>query len=146
MMFIGQYHTKFDGKNKVEIPALFKELLTGGAYITQGFDRNLLVLGSKAFHGIYGRMVGTNLADPLARQLTRMILGTAAPAKVDENGRLQIPERLCAFAGLDTEVVLVGQGEHFEIWSSHEWSTQETSLFDVEANATRFAAFEICAN
>lgn len=146
MMFIGQYHTNFEGKSGLELPSHFKELLTGGAYITQGFDRNLLVLDSKAFHSIYGRMVGTNMADPLARQLVRLILGTAAPARVNEGGYLDIPERLSAFAALDSDVVLIGQGEYFEIWSSHEWSAQETSLFDVDANATRFAAFDLCAN
>jgi MraZ protein len=146
MMFIGQYHTNFEGKSGLEIPSHFKELLSGGAYITQGFDRNLLVLGSRAFHSIYGRMVGTNMTDPLARQLVRMILGTAAPVRVDESGYLLIPERLRTFAALDSDVVLVGQGEYFEIWSSHEWSEQETSLFDVDANATRFTAFDLCAN
>lgn len=145
-MFIGQHHGKSDGAGHLEIPDHYRELLTGGAYVTQGFDRNLLVLSSRAFHNLYGRMVGTNMADPLARSLVRMILGTAAAAKADESGRLEIPQRLSVFAGLDGDVVLVGQGEYFEVWSSVEWSAQEISLFDVEANAKRFAGFELCGN
>jgi MraZ protein len=145
-MFIGQYHTMFDAKGRLGMPTQYKELLSGGAYVTQGFERNLMVLSSKAFHNLYGRMIGTNMADPLARQLVRMILGSATPAKLDEAGHLQIPERLSKFASLENDVVLVGQGEHFEIWSSLEWSTQENLLFDVEANANRFSAFELCGN
>ena len=142
-MFIGQFHHQLDEKHQVRIPAHYRELLSGGAFVTQGFDRNLLVLTSRAFHAIYQRVTRANIADPHARLLSRMILGGASPLKIGDSGMIRLPEGLREYAALESEVVLVGQGEYFEIWSSKSWHAQEAILFDAEANSGRFANFDL---
>ena len=42
-MFFGQFQHNLDDKGRLMIPARFRELLEGGAYITQGFDKCLMV-------------------------------------------------------------------------------------------------------
>ncbi len=54
-------------------------------YITQGFDRNLQVLTAGAFQEIYRKVISLNIADPLARLLLRLILGTATELGMDNN-------------------------------------------------------------
>jgi len=56
------------------IPARFRELLEGGAYVTQGFDRCLMVLTEPYFKQVYDNVNTMNLADPNARLLRRLIL------------------------------------------------------------------------
>lgn len=142
-MFLGQFHHQLDEKYQVRIPPHYRELLSGGAFVTQGFDRNLLVLTSKAFHEVYERLTRTNLADPHARLLSRMILGGASPLRIGDTGLIRLPEELRQYAALEGEAVLVGQGEYFEIWSTKEWHAQEAILLDAEANSGRFAEFDL---
>lgn len=48
-MFLGQHQYPFDSNNHLTVPPDFPGLLGKGAYITQGFDRNLLVLTADFF-------------------------------------------------------------------------------------------------
>jgi len=68
-MFLGQYQHNLDNKGRLTIPARYRELLEEGAYLTQGFDRNLLLLSEQAFLKIYAGLQGTNLTDPTGRLL-----------------------------------------------------------------------------
>jgi len=142
-MFIGEYLQEIDNESRLGLPGRYKELLFGGGFVTQGFDQNLLVLTNQAFQEIYQRVIGMNIADPRARLLSRMMLGSAAPLRIDEAGSILIPQRLREFAGLEREAVLVGQGNYFEIWSPPQWNIQEADLRDADANAQRFAEFDL---
>jgi len=142
-MFIGQYHQVINDRNCLTIPESYRDLLSGGAFITQGFDRNLWVLTAEAFQEIYQRVTAMNLADPLARLLLRMILGAASELEMDEAGRILIPQSLREFANLNGEAVLVGQGDYFEVWAPVHWHVQEAQLQDAEANAQRFVMLNL---
>ena len=48
-MFIGQHNTSLDAKNRLTLPARYKGVLSDGVYITQGFDRNLLLFNKRSF-------------------------------------------------------------------------------------------------
>jgi len=143
-MFIGQHNTSLDGKNRLTLPTHYKGKFSDGIYIIQGFDRNLLLLTSEAFNEILHSIKGMNVADPLARLLFRMIMGTATKLDLDKNGGIYIPQELIEFAKIEKEAVLVGQGDYFEVWSPDLWGEQEISLNNVEANSHRFASLTIC--
>jgi len=144
-MFLGQHHHSFDTDGRLAVPPSFRESLSGGAYITQGFDRDLLVLSVETFRAVVRRFSELNITDPLARLLLRMILGNASELEMDEGGRILIPSKLRDFAGLKDEAVLVGQGEYLEVWAPASWKEQELQLQDAQANAGRFASLEMLA-
>ena len=144
-MFLGKFSRTLDSQSRFSVPPAFRGSLATGAYVTQGFDRNLQVLTSEAFQEIYRTVVSLNIANPLARLLLRMILGTAQEAGVDANGELTIPEELKDFANLHEDIFLIGQGEYFEIWSPEQWDRQEAQLRDAEANGNRFSALTVTA-
>jgi MraZ protein len=142
-LFLGKFSTTLDSKNRFSVPASFRTQLSGGAYMTQGFDRNLQVLTTSAFQEIYRSVMSLNIADPLARLLHRLILGTATELGVDKNNLLMIPENLMEFANLHEEIFLIGQGNYFEIWSPDQWSRQEAQLRDAETNSARFSLLTV---
>ncbi len=142
-MFLGQHHCQYDTKGLLTIPAHFREMLSSGAYLVQGFDRNFLVLTSNEFKAIYQRIVSMNIADPMARLLLRMLLGSATELEIDKDGRMVVPETLSDFIELKDEAVLVGMGNYFEVWSQGLWSLQALRLQDAEANSERFATLSI---
>jgi MraZ protein len=144
-LFLGKFARTLDAKSRFSVPPTYGGQLSGGAYLTQGFDRNLQVLTSAAFHEIYQTVVSLNIANPVARLLLRMILGTAQELGVDPDGYLTIPEELKDFANLQKDIFLIGQGEYFEIWAPDLWHKQETQLRDAETNADRFSALTVTA-
>ncbi|MEJ2263664.1 MAG: division/cell wall cluster transcriptional repressor MraZ [Anaerolineales bacterium] len=143
-MFLGQYQHNIDSKGRLTIPARFRELLVAeGAYVTQGFDNNLMVLTVTTFTQIYQRVNRMSMTDPMARLLKRLIFSNADRVDVDKVGRILIPQFLRDAVELDGEAVIVGVGDYFEIWSTNIWQDQITQLKDVEANAQRFMALDL---
>lgn len=143
-MFLGQFQHNLDDKGRLMIPARFRELLEGGAYITQGFDKCLMVMTEAYFKQVYERIEAMNLADPTARLLRRLILSNAYGVEVDKVGRILVPQNLRAFLGIvNGELVVAGQGEYFEVWTPTEWNGQMTLLQDTEANNARFSTLDL---
>lgn len=141
-MFLNQYHHSFDDKGRLTIPAKFR-ILPDGAYVIQGLDRNLMVLPPDVFKVIYDRLMGMSLTDPSARLLRRVILGNALQINLDNAGRILLTQNLRESNRLENEVVFVGQGDYFEIWSPELWKEQEQQVNDTEMNAQRFATLDL---
>jgi MraZ protein len=139
-MFLGQFQHTLDDKGRLMVPARYRDLLAAGAYITQGFDKCLMVMTEEHFNEVYAILSGLNMADQSARMLRRLILSNAYQVEVDRVGRILVPQNLREFLGVPSgELIVAGQGEYFEVWTPAEWKSQMDSLHDVEANAQRFA-------
>lgn len=142
-MFLGQYRHNIDSKARLTIPARFRELLADGAYVTQGFDQNLMVLRTDTFEFISKRVNQMSLTDPMARELKRLLFSTADHVETDNNGRILIPQFLREVAELEVEAVIAGVGEYFEIWAPNPWEQQTARMQDTDANAQRFAMLDL---
>jgi MraZ protein len=143
-MFLGQFQHNLDDKGRLMIPSRYRDLLEGGAFITQGFDKCLMVMTESYFQQVYDRIEAMNLTDPTARLLRRLILSNAYPVEVDKVGRIVVPQNLRAFLGIENgELIVAGQGEYFEVWTPALWSEQMAQLQDTEANIQRFSALDL---
>jgi MraZ protein len=142
-MFLGQYEHAIDDKGRLTIPARFRDLLISGAYITQGFDENLIVLTAPLFEKIYEQVNQMSMTNPSARLFRRLFFSHADWVVADKSGRILIPQFLRQAANLTHGAVIVGVGNHFEIWSPERWTEQDNLLSDSEANAQRFAALDL---
>ena len=142
-MFLGQFQHNLDDKGRLMIPARFRELLAAGAFITQGFDRCLMVMTDIYFKQVYDRISAMNLADPNTRLLRRFILSNAYPVEIDKVGRIVVPQNLRQGIMLEGEAIVAGQGDYFEVWTPAEWNAQMAQLQDIETNNQRFATLDL---
>jgi len=142
-MFLNQYLHSFDDKGRLTIPSKFRELPAEGAFVVHGLDRNLMVLPPSAFEIIYNRLMAMSMTDPSARLLRHIILGNALQVAPDGAGRILISPNLREFANLQNEVVFVGQGDYFEIWSPELWQEQQVQINDAATNTQRFATLDL---
>jgi MraZ protein len=142
-MFLGTFQHNLDDKGRLMIPARFRELLDGGAYMTQGFDRCLMVMTGEYFRQVYDNVNVMSLTNPDARILRRLILANAFQVEIDKVGRVLVPQGLREFAGLDGEAIVAGQGEYFEVWTPAGWSEQVKQMQDTETNNLRFATLNL---
>ena len=145
-MFLGQFQHNLDDKGRLMIPARFRELLAAGAFITQGFDKCLMVMTDVYFKEVYDRISAMNLADPMARLLRRLILSNAYPVEADKVGRILVPQNLRQVITLEGEAIVAGQGEYFEVWTPAAWNEQMAQLQDLETNDQRFAMLDLSRN
>jgi MraZ protein len=144
-MFLGQFTHTIDSKGRLTIPVRFRAALASGAYVTQGFDRNLFVYTTESFQRLAQRAGMLTATNPEARAMRRVIFGGATEVAVDTVGRILIPPFLREYAGLDGETTIVGAGDYFEIWNSGAWSKELVAVTDPEANARRFSDFDLSA-
>lgn len=105
----------------------------------QGFDRNLMVLPARVFETMSQKLSRLSVTDPEIRQLRRVFFANTEPVEIDRAGRMLLPQILRQYAGLDVNIVVVGSGDYFELWSPEAWEAQSQQLFDPNNTSTRFA-------
>jgi MraZ protein len=124
-MLLGEYEHTIDDKNRLTLPARFREAFGDGVVVTRGLDTCLYVLT----RGDWEQLVEENLRplDPLsreARELERYFFSAAAEANLDKQGRVMIPPPLAGYANLGREVVVAGVRNRLEIWDRDAWRKQ----------------------
>ena len=142
-MFLGQYLHTIDDKSRLTIPAKFRELLPDGAFLTHGFDRNLMVLPTPIFNHLAARVGQMNLSDPNARTLKRILFSNAWPVEVDKLGRILIPQYLRESAQIESAAVINGANQFFEIWSQPIWTETNARQMDPEVLAQSIASADL---
>ena len=128
-MFFGEYEHTIDDKNRLTLPARFRDALAGGVVLTRGLDECLDVYARAAFDA----MVEAQLAplDPFskeARNLKRFFFAAASDAELDKQGRVLVPPALHRHAKLGREVVVAGVHDHLEIWERGAWGAHVTAV------------------
>jgi MraZ protein len=136
-MLLGEYEHTIDDKNRLTLPAKFRDAFAGGVVLTRGFDGCLNVFGPDEWN----HLVETRLAglDPLSREgrvMHRYYFAGAAHAELDKQGRVPIPAPLAATADLKRDVVVAGVFDHLEIWDRAAWREH---LKEVEGSAEHVA-------
>jgi MraZ protein len=136
-MFLGEYAHTIDDKNRLTLPAKFRERFAGGGVVTRGLDGCLYLYSRDD----WDRLVQSRLAelDPLAeegRLMQRYFFSAAAEAEPDKQGRIMLPAALSEHARLGREVVVAGVYDRLEIWDRAAWREH---LKQVEGSAQHVA-------
>ena len=136
-MFLGAFEHTIDDKNRLTLPARFREALAAGVVVTRGLDDCLDVYP----RADWNRLVEARLAplDPFsreARELKRFFFSGATEAELDRQGRVLVPPALLQHGKQEREVVVAGVHDHLEIWDRRRWGDH---LAAVEGSADHVA-------
>jgi MraZ protein len=71
-----------------------------------------------------------------ARRIQRLLIGHATDIEVDTNGRVLLPTVLRTYAQLEKDVVMIGQGNKFEVWNKELWESKREQWLVEEASKT----------
>jgi MraZ protein len=121
-MLLGEFEHTIDDKNRLTLPAKFRQALSGGLVITRGLDPCLVCYPQAEWE----RSVESRLAelDPFSREgrmMHRYFFAGASEAEPDKQGRVMLPAALAKNVGLGREVVVAGVRDHLEIWDRAAW-------------------------
>jgi MraZ protein len=137
-MFRGTTNLSMDVKGRLAVPAKHREALQTKVVITAHPHGCLLLYPQPAWEPIEAKMMALSSFDKQSSGLQRLLVGYAEDIELDSAGRLLVSPTLREFAGLEKEVMLVGQGSHFEMWNLEAWRKQLDSLMaggDIEMPA-----------
>jgi len=142
-MFLGEYSHTIDEKGRMTIPAKLRPGFASGLVVTRGFEKCLMVYPIETFHTLEKQTHALNLTDDTSRTVFRFLFGGASDSTLDGVGRVLVPEYLREYAGLETDVIVIGMGSYLEVWDKGKWQEQLASLNDPEANGRRFASLNL---
>jgi len=136
-MLLGEFEHTVDDKNRLTLPARFRDAMSDGVVITRGMDGCLYAYPRADWLERFQSRVAD--LDPLStegRKLQRHFFSGAAEAEPDKQGRIMIPPALLRYAGLERDVVVAGIHDHLEIWDRETWRRE---LNEVEGSAEHVA-------
>ena len=143
MLYLGRYNNSIDSKGRVVIPAKFREILSEGGdsfVVCRGGESNLYVFSMPDFEEFAESLSDPEKTDPQAWQLRQFFLLSASEVEPDKQGRILIGEDLLKYAGIEKDVVVVGNGKHIEIWSRESFP-DATSFGDITELTAGLAKF-----
>lgn len=142
-MFTGEYRHSVDDKGRIAVPARFRAQLGDGAHVSRWMERCLAIHTKDGWDELAARAGAIPFTDQSGRKFSRFLFSGAAPADVDKQGRVLVPTYLRERIGLADEAVVVGAGDHIEIWAPAEWDAYQRGLDDPDALAQAFEGLGI---
>lgn len=134
-MFTGEYHHNLDAKGRMIIPVKLREDLSGAFVVTRSLDGCLSMYRPEEWDVLERKLNSLPMTNEKARRLKRFLLGGAVSCELDRQGRILVPQVLRDQAELNKDVVLVGVGDHVEIWASEKWIS-DNDFSDMDALAS----------
>jgi len=132
-MFIGRYYHTIESKGRLAIPSSFRDSLESGGVVTWGLDGCLFLFPDSYWQKLSEKLASLPMTNPQARNLTRLLVQSAQPLNLDNQGRTLLPDHLRQQAQLKKQVVIAGALTRVEIWDRDIYH-QHLDLITQQAN------------
>lgn len=121
-MFRGINAITLDSKGRLAIPTRYRISLGTEVVLTIDTEENCLLLyPSEQWQKIEDKLQCLPSFNTQARRIQRLLIGHATDLEMDASGRLLLPQLLRDYAQIDKKVVMIGQGNKFELWHEELW-------------------------
>lgn len=126
---MNQYHSRYfqtiDDKGRLVLPGKLRRVAeaesgTSGEklqFYMRYFDGGLALFTEPVWHPMVGEYRALNNLEPAQRERKRNFFMAVEDVTCDKQGRITIPQVWREKAGLKDSVVIVGVGDHIEVWS-----------------------------
>jgi MraZ protein len=81
-------------------------------------DQCVLIYPPKDWQRLQDSLLNLPNVDDETRWLQRLMVGFAGDLDIDGHGRVLIPGELREYSGVERDAMLLGQGNHFELWDA----------------------------
>lgn len=139
---MGEFQHNFDTKGRIIVPSKFREELGERFVVTRGLDKCLFAYPMSEWAILEEKLKKLPLTKKDARAFTRFFFSGAVECEVDKQGRINIPQPLRNYAGLDKECVVIGVSNRIEFWASENWddyfTDSEESFAEIAENLMDF--------
>ena len=128
-MFLGSYTPSFNSKSRrIALPKKLREVLIASEIILSfGFEKCIFGFDTSSWEKESEKQLAGSLTDRGSRDIRRFFFSGAESTKLDNQGRFVISLGLFEYAQI-REPVIIGAGDHFEIWDIKNWEKQRRRL------------------
>lgn len=127
-MFLGEFEVSFTAPGRVVLPKKLREAIDKNSVVlTKGVNRCLAGYEPLAWEKITENLMNNPLTDDTNLDKKRLLFSATTYVEVDDQGRFVIPKALLQFADLSEIAVIIGVGDHFEIWNEDSWKKYTSS-------------------
>ena len=124
--FRGASSISIDAKGRMVLPARYRDRLAEicGSQLVVTIDTDqpcLLIYPLPEWEVVEEKINALPGFNKTARRIQRKLIGYATDVEVDGNGRMLLSAPLRSYARLEKKVVLIGQGNKFELWDEALW-------------------------
>jgi MraZ protein len=132
-VFQGASSLSLDVKGRLSVPTRHREILSatasGQLAITRHPHGCLMIFPRPEWEKFRERIAALPMS---AQWWKRIFLGNAMDVEMDSTGRVLISPELREAAGIGKDTMLLGMGNHFELWDKLAYETQEARAMQAE--------------
>ena len=122
-LFLGEYDHALDERGRVTLPKKIRhEVNEREVILSRGFDTCIFGFDRESWEREATKQLESPVTDEKGRAIRRYMFAGAEKVEVDKLGRILLPTLLKEYAAINRDVMVIGAGDHFEIWDTHAWS------------------------
>ena len=129
-MFFGSFAHTLDEKGRLMIPRKMREELGLRVYIMKGFDGSLSIYTESRYQKLVDEFSNLPFNQRKNRDYLRLQFASTHEMDVDKLGRIQIPTALLNKFNISREVLVLGIGDHIEVWDQKKYEEYESGIKD----------------
>jgi MraZ protein len=128
-LFLGEYDHALDERGRVTLPKKIRqELGREEVVLSRGFDACIFGFDKESWEKEATKQLESPVTDEKARAIRRYMFAGAEKVEVDKLGRILLPALLKEYAAINRNVMVIGAGDHFEIWDARGWEEYAKKL------------------
>lgn len=131
-LFLGEYDHALDERGRITLPRKIRqEIELAEVVLARGYEGCIFGFDKGSWETEAAKHFDTPVTDEKGRQVRRYLFGSAQKVEIDKLGRILLPAQLKEYASISREVIVVGAGDHFEIWNRSRWQEYLLKLGDL---------------
>ena len=131
-LFSGTYEHQIDAKRRIRIPAKMKNNLGEGYSLTIGPDDCIWIMPAETMQTVYGNIMQIDMGDEQARASKRKFMRLNCQPEEDKQGRIVLPAHFIQKAGIEKDLLFIGQGNYIELWSKEKYEAYTEDFEDID--------------
>ena len=128
----GKYKHTLDSKGRLFVPSKLREELGSSFYISKSPDACITIYPEAEWQKVINRF---NELPASKTRTMRYFFANVCKCEPDKQGRFLLPEDFRTYAGIDQEVIFLGQAGRAEIWAAERYEAEEKKFLTPEAIA-----------
>ena len=129
-MYFGSFTHNLDDKGRLMIPRKMREELGYKVYIMKGFEGSLSLYNEERYQKLVEEFSRLSFNQSKVRDYLRLQFASTYEMEVDKLGRVQIPTALLTKYNISKEVLVLGIGDHIEVWDKAKYEEYENGIRD----------------
>ena len=128
-MIVGDFAATLGDQSRIALPKKIREQVLGTELVlAKGFEGCIFGFQKSVWEEIAKQELLKPVSTEEGRRIRRQMFAAAEIIAFDEQGRYVLPKTLKEYAHLTRDVVIIGAGDHFEIWDKTRWQEYVKTL------------------